>query len=70
MVETNCNSIQFVNLGTNDVFINQTAMLIGGQTLNIDGNYNEICRTRFVITFGTGGFSRCLVIKKTYNKNN
>jgi len=62
----NCNSVQFVNLGTSTVSINKSANLITGQTLNIEGNFDEVCATVFTVSFDNTGTNNCLVIKKSY----
>jgi len=65
-VSSDCNTLQFVNLGTNAVTINNAITLITNQTFTIEGNENEICTTTFLLTFATGGTSNCAVIKKNF----
>lgn len=62
----NCNTIQFVNNGTSNVIINQSATIIPGASLNIEGNENEIVITPFNISFSGAGTNNCLVIVKTF----
>jgi hypothetical protein len=65
-VKSNCNSIQFVNLGTSTVTINQNITLITNQTFTIEGNDNEICVGIFLLTFDNLGTNNCSVIKKNF----
>ena len=66
-VKTNCNSIQFINVGTNTVKINGTVELITNQTFTIEGNENEICTATLLLSFiNTGGSNNCTVIKKNF----
>ena len=64
--EKNCNTIQFVNNGTSNIIINQSATIIPGASLNIEGNENEIVITPFNIAFSGAGTNNCLVIVKTF----
>jgi hypothetical protein len=66
-VYSDCNSITFLNQGTNDIFIDQTIQLSFGQSFVIDGNDNEVCRHRFFINFiNSGGTNACAIIRKIY----
>jgi hypothetical protein len=68
-VESNCNTLQFINYGTNDVLINNVIPLITNQTFTIEGNAGEICVRTFTLAFiDTGGTNNCVVIKKNYLK--
>lgn len=62
-IDSNCNSISFVNAGTVDCTINQF-ILPAGASLSIDGNENEIDTTIYNITFASVGLIQ--VIKKMY----
>ena len=65
-VKSNCNSIQFINLGTSNVTINQNITLITNQTFTIEGNENEECVGVFLLTFDNLGTNNCAVIKKNF----
>jgi hypothetical protein len=62
-IDSNCNSISFVNAGTIDCTINQF-ILPAGASLSIDGNENEIDTTVYNINFASVGLIQ--VIKKMY----
>ena len=66
-VRSDCNAIQFVNLGTANVVINQNITLITNQTFTIEGNQGEICKTVFSISFTGVGTNNCVIVKKTYS---
>jgi hypothetical protein len=51
-VYSDCNTITFVNLGSNNVLINGFP-LTQGQQLSIEGNYMEIDQTQYQIEFST-----------------
>jgi hypothetical protein len=51
-VYSDCNTITFVNLGSNSVLINGFP-LDQGQQLTIEGNYLEIDKTQYQIEFST-----------------
>jgi hypothetical protein len=51
-VFSDCNTITFVNLGSNNVLINGFP-LTQGQQLTIEGNYLEIDQTQYQIEFST-----------------
>jgi len=66
LLPANCNSIAFVNTGTNSVLVSGY-QLISGQSLSIDGNANEIDITQYEIIFQAGaGTNLISVIKKLY----
>lgn len=65
-IYSDCNSISFYNQGTNDVSIEQMIVLSPGQSFVIEGNEDEICSHRFLITFSGAGVNNCIVIKKIY----
>ena len=65
-VRSNCNSIQFVNLGTSNVSINANIVLITNQTFTVEGNENELCIGVFLVTFDNTGTNNCAVIKKNF----
>jgi hypothetical protein len=65
-VETNCNAITFINLGTDPVLV-LGATLQTGQQLPIPGNYGEMCVSNILVEFaGTTTDKRCLVLTKFY----
>ncbi|AXH77158.1 MAG: hypothetical protein [Bacteriophage sp.] len=62
-----CNSINFINLGTAPVSIDQSVPLQQGQQYPIDGNVGEIMQQQmFLITFTGAGTKSVMVIKKVY----
>ena len=66
-VYSDCNSITFINQGTNDVIIDQVITLSYGQSFVVTGNEGEECRHRFYISFVAGaGTNACAIIRKHY----
>lgn len=66
-VYSDCNSITFLNQGTNDLIIDQAITLSFGQSFVIEGNESEICRHRFYVAFVAGaGTNACAIIRKLY----
>jgi hypothetical protein len=66
-VYSDCNSITFLNQGTNDILIDQVIQLSFGQSFVIEGNEREICRHRFYVAFiDTGGTNGAAIIRKSY----
>lgn len=65
-VESECNDITFINIGTD------TATVLGypilkGQQLFLPGSVGEICHTNFVVSFaGVSADKRLLIIRKIY----
>jgi hypothetical protein len=65
-LESNCNSLQFINTGTQTLTIN-TVQLLPSQTLTISGNENEMDVTQYTLAFGTAALvNELTVIRKTY----
>lgn len=64
-LESDCNSISFVNIGTNPVVVNGLT-LQQNQSLNIEGNFNEIDTTQYYISFSGAGTNNLAVIRKLY----
>ena len=66
-VDTNCNSITFINYGVNQVQI-ESVILLQTQQLTIDGNAGEYTEQRFLLNFGTAAVSgnNVVVIRKRY----
>jgi hypothetical protein len=66
-IETNCNSVTFINFGTSVVSI-ETVALQPGQQLEIAGNSGEITNQRYFVNFSTGVglVNNCVVILKRY----
>lgn len=61
------NSINFINLGTAPVSIDQSVPLQQGQQYPIDGNVGEVMAQKmFIITFTGIGTKSLMVIKKVY----
>lgn len=66
-VESQCNTLQFINYGTNQVLINNVIPLITNQTCTFEGNTYELNVRTYTISFvDTGGTNNCVVIKKNY----
>jgi hypothetical protein len=65
-ITSNCNSITFINYGTNSVTIEGQAVLTQGQSLNVDGNQGEIINKTFQIVFTGAGTNNLVTIKKNY----
>ncbi len=64
-LESNTNSIQFVNTGTSNCIVNRFTLL-PNQSFTITGNENEIDTTQYYITFSGAGVNQVTVIKKLY----
>lgn len=63
---TNCNSILFINYGSNAVQI-ESVTLQQNQSLNIEGNQGEVTTRQFFAKFiDTGGFNNLVTVKKNY----
>ncbi len=65
-IDSNCNSITFINYGTSLATIEQSIQLANGQSFTIEGNENEICVKQFLITFSGAGTNNVVVVKKNY----
>jgi hypothetical protein len=65
-VTTDCNSILFINYGTNPVQI-ESVILQQNQSLNIEGNQGEYTSRRFFANFiNSGGYNNLVTVKKNY----
>jgi len=64
-ITTNCNSITFINYGTNQVKI-ESVILLQNQSFSIDGNAGEIMHKQFLATFTGAGTNNLVTIKKNY----
>ncbi len=65
-VTSDCNSILFINYGTNAVQI-ESVTLQQNQSLQIEGNYGEFTTRRFFANFlNSGGFNNLVTVKKNY----
>jgi len=65
-VTSNCNSILFINYGSNAVQI-ESVTLQQNQSLNIEGNQGEVTSRQFFAKFiDTGGFNNLVTVKKNY----
>lgn len=68
-ITTDCNSILFVNYGTNAVKI-ESIVLQQNQSFQIEGNAGEFLTTRLLATFiDTGGSNNLVSVKKNYISN-
>jgi len=64
-VTSDCNSILFINYGTNPVVI-EGVTLQQNQSLNIEGNQGEYTSRRFLAVFSGAGTNNLVTIKKNY----
>lgn len=66
-IDTNCNQLTFLNLGTATALI-ENVPLVQGQSLIIGGNNAEYTKQRFFVNFvtGVGLTQNCVVILKRY----
>lgn len=67
-VKSACAAIAFRNTGTNNLFINNTLMLVPGDNFIVNGNEQEIDETVYNVTFdpvGTGT-NVCVIARKFY----
>jgi len=68
-ITTDCNSILFINYGTNAVQI-ESVILQQNQSFQIEGNAGEFLTTRLLATFvNTGGSNNLVSVKKNYISN-
>jgi hypothetical protein len=68
-ITTDCNSILFINYGTNAVQI-ESVVLQQNQSFQIEGNAGEFLQTRLLATFiNTGGTNNLVSVKKNYTTN-
>lgn len=67
MVESNCNSIEFINIGTDTVTV-LGYPIQQGYSMVRPGNVGEVNRTNYVATFANaaGAIQMLLVIRKQY----
>jgi hypothetical protein len=65
-VTSNCNSITFINYGTNTCILEGGVQLAQGQSLSIEGNAGEIINKQFLINFSGSGTNQLVTIKKNY----
>lgn len=64
-VTSDCNSILFINYGTNPVQI-ESVTLQTGQSLVIEGNVGEYTTQRFYARFTGAGTNNLVTVKKNY----
>jgi len=65
-VETDCNTVTFINYGTSIVTI-ENVPLQQNQSLSISGNAGEITNQKFFVNFGTSATgNNCVIIRKRY----
>ena len=66
-VDTECNSITFINYGVNQVQI-ESVIFLQNQQLAIEGNAGEYTKQRFLLNFGTAAVAgnNVVVIRKRY----
>jgi hypothetical protein len=65
-VTSDCNSILFINYGSNAVQI-ENVTLQQNQSLQIEGNAGEFTTRRFFANFiNSGGFNNLVTVKKNY----
>ena len=65
-IESDCNTITFINYGTPVVTI-ENVPLQQNQSLSISGNAGEITNQKFFVNFGTStSGNNCVIIRKRY----
>ena len=65
-VETDCNTVTFINYGTSIVTI-ENVPLQQNQSFSISGNAGEITNQKFFVNFGTSATgNNCVIIRKRY----
>ena len=64
-VTSDCNSILFINYGTNPVQI-ESVTLQTGQSLSIEGNIGEFTTQKFLAKFSGTGTNNLVTVKKNY----
>lgn len=64
-VTSDCNSILFINYGTNPVQI-ESVTLQTGQSLSIEGNVGEFTTQKFFAKFTGAGTNNLVTVKKNY----
>ena len=64
-VTSDCNSIVFINYGTNPVQI-ESVTLQTGQSLVIEGNAGEFTTQKFLAKFTGAGTNNLVTVKKNY----
>jgi hypothetical protein len=64
-VTSDCNSMVFINYGTNPVSI-ESVVLNQGQSLVIEGNVGEYTTQRFFARFTGSGTNNLVTVKKNY----
>jgi ABC-type transport system involved in cytochrome bd biosynthesis fused ATPase/permease subunit len=68
-VESNCNTLQFINQGTSTVTINELNLqLAPGENFTLYGNVGEQCTTFYNVSFSTvfGEKNQLVVLVKQY----
>jgi hypothetical protein len=68
-VITDCNSILFINYGSEPVTIDAAIILQQNQSWGVDGNAGEIMTQQFTAIFGTGGGTQSLVVTRKVFKS-
>jgi len=64
-ITSDCNSMVFINYGTNPVLI-ESVLLNQGQSLVIDGNQGEYTSQTFFAKFTGTGSNNLVTVKKNY----
>jgi hypothetical protein len=65
-IETDCNTVTFINYGTPVVTI-ENVPLQQNQSLSISGNAGEVTNQKFFVNFGTSTTgNNCVIIRKRY----
>lgn len=65
VIESNCNEIAFINLGTATATVNGVLPLTQNQSFSTSGNASEIDKTIYKVAFGSGT-KNLLVTRKVY----
>ena len=64
-VDSRCNSITFINNGSDDILLNQSVTLAPGQFIAFSGDrYDELDVTKYQISFVTTVAPSLLVVRK------
>ncbi len=69
IITSDCNSITFLNGGTNTMLIDGVPFA-PSQSIVFNGNVGEITRQEFTLSFSGVGNSNCIVYRKTYVDGN
>lgn len=66
ILESNCNEVAFINMGTTAALLNYVLPLGAGQSISFDGKKDEMDTTRYNISFPAGTGGQVYMIRKVY----